>query len=63
MDSIAKKIEGAWSEKRFEPEMRNKDGMRYVGHRFPIKGGISAVDVMMRNISANNAFLRRLMKK
>ena len=32
--------------KRFEPVKRNKDGWKFVSHRFPIKGGISQLDVM-----------------
>jgi len=31
-----------------EPVRRNKDGMRWIVHRFPIKGGISLRDTWMR---------------
>lgn len=31
--------------KYYEPVKRNKDGMRWIRHRFPIKGGISQMDV------------------
>jgi hypothetical protein len=30
-----------------EPVKRNKDGLRWIVHRFPIKGGISLRDAMM----------------
>jgi len=53
----------AMHSKRFEPEMRNKDGVRYVGHRFPIKGGISAWDVIAKNVLKNNALLQKLVNK
>lgn len=46
------------NEKCVEPEQRNKDGMRWISHRFPIKGGISLREVMIKNFSANNNFLR-----
>jgi hypothetical protein len=36
-------------EKCIEPVKRNKDGMRWIVHRFPIKGGISWRDVMMKS--------------
>lgn len=31
--------------KYYEPVKRNKDGMRWIRHRFPIKGGISWIAV------------------
>lgn len=37
-----------WHSPRYEPIRRNKDGWRYHGHRFPIKGGISRVEAMGR---------------
>lgn len=40
----------ALTSKRFEPAKRNKDGWRYVEHRFPIKGGISELDLMVANL-------------
>jgi hypothetical protein len=45
-------------DKRFEPRQRNKDGMRWIGHRFPIKGGISMRDVWMREMCRPNPLLR-----
>lgn len=36
--------------KRFEPVKRNKDGLQYIGHRFPIKGGISQAEVLQRGL-------------
>ncbi|PXX41096.1 hypothetical protein NA66_1001706 [Burkholderia pyrrocinia] len=47
--------------KVYEPAQRNKDGMRWIRHRFPIRGGISALDIMLLNMSQNNALFRRLM--
>lgn len=35
----------AYFGKHYEPVKRNKDGMRWIRHRFPIKGGISQVAV------------------
>jgi hypothetical protein len=38
-----------------EPQQRNKDGMRWISHRFEIKGGISLRDVMA--MSSRNVLL------
>lgn len=43
--------------KIWEPRKRNKDGMRWISHRFPIKGGISYREVMHLSLSDNNIFL------
>lgn len=41
----------------YEPVQRNHDGMRYHGHRFPIKGGITIADVIAMQISETNDLL------
>ena len=56
MSNMLLKIAESMHEKRFEPRPRNKDGVHYVGHRFPIKGGISLRDVMVRQFCAPNPF-------
>lgn len=33
-----------------EPVKRNKDGLRWIRHRFPIKGGITQFDAMSRDL-------------
>ena len=35
-----------WHAKVVEPVKRNKDGVQWIIHRFPIKGGISLRDAM-----------------
>ncbi|SFY11441.1 hypothetical protein SAMN03159408_03235 [Burkholderia sp. NFPP32] len=54
-------MHAAMRAKVYEPAQRNKDGMRWIRHRFPIRGGISALDIMLLNMSQNNALFRRLM--
>lgn len=44
-------------DKRFEPRQRNKDGMRWIGHRFPIKSGISMRDVWIKELCRPNPLL------
>jgi len=60
--SLSELVADVLHAKRFEPEMRNHDGMRHHGHRFPIKGGISGFEVMARNIEKNNPLFQRLKK-
>ena len=38
--------------RRVESVKRNKDGLRYVAHRFPIKDGISLREALWREILA-----------
>ena len=38
----------AMRDKVYEPKPRNKDGVRFVGHRFPIKDGIDTLEVWRR---------------
>lgn len=51
--------------KRVEPVARMKGGPfpQHHAHRFEIKGGISMSELMARNISTQNALLRRLKEK
>jgi len=42
-----------FTQKRYEPILRNKDGWDYHGHRFPIKGGISLKDVWAKKMAGN----------
>ena len=63
MSSLQNAIEKAWTARRFEPVKRNKDGMRWISHRFPIKGGISATEVALANLRETNVLLRRLRDK
>ena len=37
---------------RVEPVKRNKDGVRWIVHRFPIKGGISLAEAQARDFIA-----------
>lgn len=47
--------------KVIEPRKRNKDGLRWIVHRFPIRGGISMRDAMGRDLlTASNSFIERL---
>ena len=42
-------------ERRYEPVKRNHgNGPEYIGHRFPIKGGISLRDVMWKQAGEYN---------
>lgn len=34
-----------------EPVKRNKDGFRWIRHRFPIKDGITSMDAMRRDLT------------
>lgn len=45
-------IEDVWNEPRFEPVKRRAGGNypTFVGHRFPIKGGITLRDVLLRQL-------------
>jgi len=46
-----------------EPEPRNKDGMRFIWHRFPIKGGIRPVDIWAKLITAREPLWEALREK
>ena len=48
--------------KNIEPQqrLRRGEGVGYVAHRFPIKGGVSWLDVVGVNVCKNNALLSRL---
>lgn len=40
-----------------------KYGPHHIHHRFPIKDGITATDILALNISQHNSFLERLRSK
>ena len=44
--------------KVYEPVKRNKDGMRWIIHRFPIKGGISFREAMIREVMEPNKLFK-----
>jgi len=54
----------AFESRCYEPVPRKfaGQGVQYVRHRFPIKGGISPAEVMARQCSKNNVLLQRLLK-
>jgi len=55
-----KKIGGVYGSlhaKCCEPAKRNKDGVKWITHRFPIKNGISLHDVMLQDFRAPNPLL------
>ena len=43
-----------------EPVKRNKDGIRWIVHRFPIKGGITIRDMMLKEAMRPNPLLAKL---
>lgn len=58
--SYADLFRDAFHSKRFEPVERNHDGTKYHGHRFPIKGGISLHEVMVKQMFKPNPLFQRL---
>lgn len=53
MSSISKIVSDAWQRRSIEPEKRLRAGsFGWAVHRFPIKGGISLHDAMMRDMYA-----------
>jgi hypothetical protein len=46
------------NEKVYEPVQRNKDGLRWIRHRFPIKNGISYREVMKEEVTKHNHMSR-----
>lgn len=59
-DAIAGAIRGLGRDRVYESEKRNKDGMRWIRHRFPIKGGITSNEVDRREMAGPNPLLARL---
>ena len=51
-------FDGVWHAKVYEPVKRNKDGMRWIMHRFQIKGGISFREAMMKDMFEPNKLIR-----
>jgi hypothetical protein len=47
-----------YHEKVFEPVKRNKDGLQWIMHRFPIKGGISQRDIMLIEARRPNPLMK-----
>jgi hypothetical protein len=47
----------------YEPVERNHDGMRFHRHRFPIKGGISRIEVTERQMSKPGALYDAFFKE
>ncbi len=45
------------------PGLRHDAHERIIPHRFPIKGGLTAAEVMWRNVSAGNALLSRMLER
>lgn len=45
-----------------EPHKRNKDGVRWIVHRFPIKGGITLKDAMIYDMMQPNPFYEAVMR-
>ncbi len=46
-----------------EPKKRNKDGLRWISHRFPIRNGITWREAMLRDMTEPNHLLRLLVSK
>lgn len=46
-----------WGLRCIEPVKRNKDGMQWIVHRFPIKGGITLREAMVRDMMAPNTLI------
>jgi hypothetical protein len=47
-----------WRVPCFEPVKRNKDGLQWIMHRFPIKGGISMRDIWLIEMSKPNQLMK-----
>lgn len=59
-EAIVDAIRGLSRDRVYEPEKRNKDGMRWIRHRFPIKGGITSNEVDRREMAGPNPLLARM---
>lgn len=49
-----------WNIKCVEPRKRNKDGMHWIVHRFPIKNGISIRDTMIYDAMRPHPWLKHI---
>ena len=49
--------------KTWEPRRRNKDGLQWINHRFPIKGGISFHEVLLEDMKGRNALVGNALLK
>lgn len=57
-------IASALREKTTEPVKRNKDGVKWITHRYPIKGGISLLDAAIIDFAGmRNPVFDKLIKK
>jgi hypothetical protein len=45
-----------------KPGFRHQTKTKYIRHRFPVKGGISTSELIVLNVSRNNAVFDRLVK-
>jgi hypothetical protein len=46
--------------KCYEPVQRNKDGLKWICHRFPIRDGISLAEVILRDFCRPNPLVAGL---
>lgn len=59
--TMAEALHDALHSKHIEPNQRLVGGQfGYASHRFPIKGGISSIDVMAESVTKDNALLSKL---
>ncbi len=63
MKSLAELTYELRARPHYEPVKRNKDGLRWIRHRFPIKGGISEMEVIVQELVEKNAFLRAFVRQ
>ena len=52
-----------WNRKVVEPVKRNKDGLKWIFHRFEIKGGISLRDVVIEDLRKPNPLWSMVCKR
>jgi len=52
----------AFHAKCVEPRKRNKDGKKWIVHRFPIKGGISIREAMIKDMAEPNLLWKLLVE-
>ena len=59
--NIYQKLAALWIEPVVEPVKRNKgNGLQWIIHRFPIRGGISRREAMLRDMARPTPLLRYL---
>ena len=62
MKTIAEAMNRALCAPVYEPVPRNKDGVHFIRHRFPIKGGISTHEVLKRQLYAHNPLWEKFVR-